>query len=241
RVAERRIGTLRDPARSEHQRLDLLLGEHQRRQHEARAKHVTDAGLAINAGALGVERLDIAIERAQRHAKLLRQRRRADRKAMPPKELDQIKQSLRAGHGDGHPMCTSSSYHRPLPIVVSMKSRRRGGRLQLSLHDLDQRRPTGHMPSCDFPRGAQAITPAAFRTANDWSKAYTMNLHDDTRPHGHHGGATPVAGGAKDPVCGMTVDPQKTQHRAIHSGIDYFFCSSGCPKKFEADPAPYVP
>src|SRR5258708_16441248 len=65
-----------------------------------------------------------------------------------------------------------------------------------------------------------------------------MNLHDDTHPHGHHVGATP--GGAKDPVCGMTVDPQKTQHRAIHSGKDYFFCSSGCRTKFEADPARYL-
>src|SRR5260370_37450127 len=67
-----------------------------------------------------------------------------------------------------------------------------------------------------------------------------MNLHDDAHPHGHHVGAAPVAGGAKDPVCGMTVDPQKTQPRAIHSGKDYSFCSSGCRTKFEADPARYV-
>src|SRR5260221_3792753 len=67
-----------------------------------------------------------------------------------------------------------------------------------------------------------------------------MNLHDDAHPHGHHVGAAPVVGGAKDPVCGMTVDPQKTQHRAIHSGKDYFFCSLGCRTKFEADPARYL-
>ena len=67
-----------------------------------------------------------------------------------------------------------------------------------------------------------------------------MNLHDDARPHGHHVGATPAVGSAKDPVCGMTVDPQQTPHRAIHSGIDYFFCSSGCRTKFEADPARYL-
>jgi Cu+-exporting ATPase len=67
-----------------------------------------------------------------------------------------------------------------------------------------------------------------------------MNLHDDAHLHGHHGGAAPVAGGAKDPVCGMTVDPQKTPHRATHSGIDYFFCSSGCRTKFKADPARYL-
>src|SRR5258706_579817 len=67
-----------------------------------------------------------------------------------------------------------------------------------------------------------------------------MNLHDDAHPHGHHVGATPAVGGAKDPVCGMMVDPQKTQYRAIHSGIDYFFCPSGCRKKFEGAPARYL-
>jgi Cu+-exporting ATPase len=67
-----------------------------------------------------------------------------------------------------------------------------------------------------------------------------MNVHHDAHPHEHHGGATPVAGGAKDPVCGMTVDPEKTPHRATHSGTDYFFCSSGCRTKFEADPARYL-
>jgi Cu+-exporting ATPase len=65
-----------------------------------------------------------------------------------------------------------------------------------------------------------------------------MNDHHD--PHRHHAGAAPVAGGAKDPVCGMTVDPQKTPHRAAQSGIDYFFCSSGCRTKFEADPSRYL-
>ncbi len=66
-----------------------------------------------------------------------------------------------------------------------------------------------------------------------------MNVHHDDHPPGHHGRAT-VGGGAKDPVCGMTVDPQKTPHRATHSGIGYFFCSSGCRTKFAADPARYL-
>jgi P-type Cu+ transporter len=65
-----------------------------------------------------------------------------------------------------------------------------------------------------------------------------MNVRHDALPHGHHD--APVAGTAKDPVCGMTVDPQKTPHRTAHSGIDYFFCSSGCRTKFEADPARYL-
>jgi P-type Cu+ transporter len=67
-----------------------------------------------------------------------------------------------------------------------------------------------------------------------------MNVHHDAHPHGHHLGATAVGGGAKDPVCGMTVDPQNTPHRATHAASDYFFCSTGCRTKFEAEPERYL-
>ena len=52
-----------------------------------------------------------------------------------------------------------------------------------------------------------------------------------------------VAGGSasvKDPVCGMTVDPEKTGHHAVHERHDYHFCSAGCRTKFIANPAKYV-
>jgi Cu+-exporting ATPase len=58
----------------------------------------------------------------------------------------------------------------------------------------------------------------------------------------HHGGpdhARPSAapdGRAIDPVCGMTVDPHTTPHRAEHQGRPYYFCSAGCRQKFIADP-----
>ncbi len=45
---------------------------------------------------------------------------------------------------------------------------------------------------------------------------------------------------AKDPVCGMTVDPLKTAHHASHLGEDYHFCSAGCRAKFVADPDRYL-
>jgi Cu+-exporting ATPase len=45
---------------------------------------------------------------------------------------------------------------------------------------------------------------------------------------------------ALDPVCGMTVDPHTTPHRAEHRGRDYFFCSAGCRAKFAADPKKYL-
>jgi Cu+-exporting ATPase len=46
--------------------------------------------------------------------------------------------------------------------------------------------------------------------------------------------------GARDPVCGMTVDPVKTAHHASHDGQEYHFCSAGCRTKFVADPAHYL-
>ena len=45
---------------------------------------------------------------------------------------------------------------------------------------------------------------------------------------------------AKDPVCGMKVDPATAAHHAQHAGITYHFCSAGCRTKFVADPAHYL-
>ncbi|MFV0299074.1 MAG: HAD-IC family P-type ATPase, partial [Hyphomicrobiaceae bacterium] len=46
--------------------------------------------------------------------------------------------------------------------------------------------------------------------------------------------------GVKDPVCGMTVDPQTARHRHAHAGHDYFFCSARCREKFMGDPEGYL-
>jgi P-type Cu+ transporter len=45
---------------------------------------------------------------------------------------------------------------------------------------------------------------------------------------------------SKDPVCGMTVEPATTKHRSDHRGHKYFFCSSRCRERFEAEPARYL-
>ena len=45
---------------------------------------------------------------------------------------------------------------------------------------------------------------------------------------------------AKDPVCGMTVDPATTTHRAEHNGHVHFFCAASCQQKFIADPDKYL-
>ncbi len=62
--------------------------------------------------------------------------------------------------------------------------------------------------------------------------------------HAGHGKHSPDAGaedGAKDPVCGMSVDPNKTKSASAHQGVTYYFCSSSCRDKFEKNPAQYIP
>jgi len=44
---------------------------------------------------------------------------------------------------------------------------------------------------------------------------------------------------AKDPVCGMTVDPDSSEH-VEHEGTHYFFCSTGCRSAFAAAPERYT-
>jgi Cu+-exporting ATPase len=52
---------------------------------------------------------------------------------------------------------------------------------------------------------------------------------------------TPGATTAKDPVCGMTVDPGKARGgSAAHGGQTYYFCNPRCREKFVADPGKYI-
>jgi Cu+-exporting ATPase len=44
---------------------------------------------------------------------------------------------------------------------------------------------------------------------------------------------------AKDPVCGMQVDPHSARHRATIDGHTGYFCSAACHDKFVADPQAY--
>ena len=46
--------------------------------------------------------------------------------------------------------------------------------------------------------------------------------------------------GAKDPVCGMSVDPTRAAARREHAGETYFFCSTRCAEKFDAAPESYL-
>ena len=74
----------------------------------------------------------------------------------------------------------------------------------------------------------------------------TKSHHDAHANAGHsccsgHSGKPAQAGAeVRDPVCGMTVDPAKTEHHALHEGEEYHFCSAGCRAKFISDPERYL-
>lgn len=45
---------------------------------------------------------------------------------------------------------------------------------------------------------------------------------------------------AKDPVCGMDVDPQTAAGESEYKGQTYYFCSLGCKASFDKEPEKYL-
>jgi len=64
--------------------------------------------------------------------------------------------------------------------------------------------------------------------------------HDHSCCAGHAGKPSESVNEVSDPVCGMIVDPSRTEHHAWHEGEEYHFCSAGCRTKFLADPERYL-
>jgi Cu+-exporting ATPase len=44
----------------------------------------------------------------------------------------------------------------------------------------------------------------------------------------------------RDPVCGMTVVPEKAAAKVEYAGETYYFCAPGCAKRFQQDPGKYL-
>ncbi|MGH7822639.1 MAG: heavy metal-binding domain-containing protein, partial [Candidatus Binatia bacterium] len=55
--------------------------------------------------------------------------------------------------------------------------------------------------------------------------------------HAHH--PEPTHPAHRDPVCGMSVDPEGP-HRLVHERTTFGFCSAGCLEKFRNDPGKYL-
>ena len=45
---------------------------------------------------------------------------------------------------------------------------------------------------------------------------------------------------AKDPVCGMAVEPQSAAARRVHGGRTFYFCAKACAEAFDKAPGKYL-
>ena len=66
--------------------------------------------------------------------------------------------------------------------------------------------------------------------------AHMMGSHG----HGQHAGHGNADGETRDPVCGMTVDKEKSNSASAYRGKTYHFCSTSCRDKFEQAPEKYA-
>ena len=86
-----------------------------------------------------------------------------------------------------------------------------------------------------------------------WARSGNMVAHEGSSDHGHrlehkgegccacsHGESSSAPQIAKDPVCGMSVDPNTAKHQASYLGTTYYFCREGCREKFLAEPEKYI-
>lgn len=64
--------------------------------------------------------------------------------------------------------------------------------------------------------------------------------HDHSHPHGSGAADAGLPAVVRDPVCGMTVDPEAGKPSAMHEGRLVYFCCEACRKKFEAAPEDYL-
>mgnify|MGYP003666056708 FL=1 len=69
-----------------------------------------------------------------------------------------------------------------------------------------------------------------------------MSEHHHKHQHHQPQGGTADQGEhrIKDPVCGMSVDPDTAEHRSQHAGQSWYFCSSRCKSKFDDKPDAYL-
>ena len=72
----------------------------------------------------------------------------------------------------------------------------------------------------------------------DLHRGHEHHDHDHHRT-GHQAGHVNRAT-VKDPVCGMTVDPEQTEYLARYGNETFHFCSARCHDKFVADPEQYL-
>ena len=101
--------------------------------------------------------------------------------------------------------------------------------------------PHGETGSTLVGGSAQRTHPELHELSHAQAQSHAHGGHRHQEHAGLHEARTPAAKkSARDPVCGMMVDPATTPHRAEHAGEPYYFCCAGCAEKFVVDPERYL-
>jgi hypothetical protein len=85
--SQRLVGPLCYPSRAQEQRLDLIIGQHERRKQETGFENIPDPGLSLDASPLPAERPDIPVYGSDRDPQFDREIRARYRPTMPPKDM----------------------------------------------------------------------------------------------------------------------------------------------------------
>jgi len=81
-----------------------------------------------------------------------------------------------------------------------------------------------------------------YQVRNNTQKGTIMGLFSDHKAKNGCccGGHASASEGAKDPVCGMSVNPASAAATREYEGKTYFFCNPGCAETFDKSPAKYA-
>jgi YHS domain-containing protein len=98
------------------------------------------------------------------------------------------------------------------------------------------------IPAAGFRPETQAFdAPWGQRLEAAWLVGPSVHGPAAGHDHGHDADGGPP--GTRDPVCGMTVEPETARANGLHStlnGAGYYFCGKGCKLEFDEDPKRYL-
>jgi P-type Cu+ transporter len=130
-----------------------------------------------------------------------------------------------AGPPTGEP-ATAATAHRPARPTAVPPGAASSGATAAGFPQSPTQSPDGATHSAaEKPSRADAATGAATGAATNAAKGAPATV------------ATAVA---KDPVCGMDVDPGQAAGKSEYRGKTYYFCAEGCKRKFDQNPERYL-
>jgi xanthine dehydrogenase accessory factor len=139
------------------------------------------------------------------------------------------------------------------PYVALVASRTRAGAVTEYLRESGM--PEERLARLKFPAGLDigAVTPeeialsilAEIVQVRRQAHKYPERTRQASRLRSGHAPAIPLPpvsqpAEALDLVCGMTVEIATARYVSQHAGQTYYFCSAGCKRSFEKEPAKYL-